>query len=129
MTRCRCGAPALYSALLSPPPARPVLALVQGVLCYRCALAVCEGANNPTLKPGEQMKLLDRAAVPDMPDYREQEGHPAMAKYNRPNTARYEAKQPSAKGLRGCKGVVQTGNVWRPCCLPRKHDGPCEARA
>ena len=58
MKACRCGAPALYSARLSPPPARPVLALVKGVMCYRCAVTLCEGATHPEQKPGSQLRLV-----------------------------------------------------------------------
>lgn len=58
MTCSRCPAPATHSALLSPAPARPVLAVVRGVMCLRCAMAVCEAATNPMLRPGTQMRLL-----------------------------------------------------------------------
>ena len=58
MALCRCGQPARYSAQLSPLPAVPVLALVKGVLCYRCAVTLCEGATRPEQKPGEQLRLM-----------------------------------------------------------------------
>ena len=59
-------------------------------------------------------------------------------KYAVPSQQRHQARQPSARGLRGCKGIVkawawsdaeqtQGHVVWRPCALPRKHAGDCAA--
>ena len=56
----------------------------------------------------------------------------SRVKYNRPSTARHEARTPSGKGIRGCTGLVAALDdegvlCYRLCALVKGHEGKCEA--